>query len=763
VIAKRVPRTKGKSSPARLVRYMVAAEGGLDPKSWSRTADYILNSGTTHQGEKVGGVRVTNCGTDDPAAATLLIEATQAANTRSKKDKTYHLVFSFPPGEQPPIEVLHGIEDELCASIGLADHQRISAVHIDTDNLHVHVAINKVHPTGFQNIEPYYDKKRLMEACERLEQQYDLQRTNHGLNQENSNDRHRNARIRLAPEQRPGERATPFREYLRKSHDLAVSERPKAETLDGLRNLSGCHMVHTLQGATLLLSDDARAGMEQSGKELADGLRRAGDGDRGDAGARLTAPMIEIERQSGIETLTGYVARELAPALRTAQNWQAVHDTLAEHGLTIKLQGAGLVIGDDGVNLWTKASNCGRDLSIKALTDRLGPFEPSATQDKREPRKAWTPKPRQQHPSSAALFAQYQRERQAHQDARKKGLAQLREEGAAYRAQLGQWRKTQTMLLKAGGKGATRRIMAGTIRAQAEAAKAQHRKTQADKRKILIAGTTLPSWNDWLAQQSAAGNLDALAVLRSRDEREQKMRGDLLTAANAEKAKAIVMANLRPQVRKDGAMAYRTADNGLVVDRTTHVQAQRATAGAAFVALSLAAERFEGQALIVEGSAEFRQQVAQLSALHGLNVRFADPAMEQARQAAIAARPQSVERPAGPATNADPATNTVVSPTAGQESAVDRWIKQRNESREKISSIDYNRLWTSSDAGRAHYQGRRRMDDGSEVLLLKRGDEMLVKPAGPRVVAKASKWKIGRVVELDARGRFIDNNNTVEI
>jgi hypothetical protein len=755
VIAKRVPRTKGTSSPARLVRYMVAAEGGLDPRSWSRTADYILNSGTTHQGEKVGGVRVTNCGTDDPAAATVLIEATQAANTRSKADKTYHLVFSFPPGEQPPLEVLHAIEDELCASIGLADHQRISAVHIDTDHLHVHVAINKVHPTGFQNIEPYYDKQRLMEACESLEQQYDLQRTNHGLNQENSNDRQRHARIRLAPEQRPDERTTLFREYLRKSHDLAFGEKPKAETLNGLRNLSGCRMAHTLQGAALLLSDDARDGMEQPGKEPADGLRRAGNGDRGNAGARLTDAMIEIERQSGVETLTGYVARELAPVLMSAPNWQTVHDALAEHGLTIKPQGAGLVIGDAGVQLWTKASSCGRDLSMKALTDRLGPFEPSA-QSKHEPRKLWTPQPRQHHPSSAALFAQYQRERQAHQDKRKKGLVQLRQESVAYREQLSQWRKTQYLLLKAGGKGATRRIMASTIRTQADVAKAQQRKAQADKRKVLIAATTLPSWNDWLTQKATAGDLDALAILRSREEREQKMRGDLLTAANAEKAKAIVMASLRPQARKDGAMAYRTADNGLVVDRATHVQAQRATAGAAFIALSLAAERFEGQALIVEGSAEFRQQVAQFSALHGLNVRFADPAMEQTRQAAITARPQVADRPAAQPTNTPP------KPAVSQESAVDHWIKQRNEAREKISSIDYNRLWTSSDAGKATYQGRRRMDDGSEVLLLKRGDEMLVKPAGPRVVAKASKWKLGCVVELDARGRFIDNNNTVE-
>lgn len=92
-----------------------------------------------------------------------------------------------------------------------------------------------------------------------------------------------------------------------------------------------------------------------------------------------------------------------------------------------------------------------------------------------------------------------------------------------------------------------------------------------------------------------------------------------------------------------------------------------------------------------------------------------------------------------------------------------KWIEERNKKRDKISSIDYHRLWTPKDAGKATYQGRRRMEDGSEVLLLKRGDETLVKPSGPRVVAKASKLKIGQVVQLDARGRFVDGAKGVEL
>ncbi|WP_265567455.1 relaxase/mobilization nuclease domain-containing protein, partial [Serratia grimesii] len=157
-----------------------------------------------------------NCGTDDPADAAILIQATQAANTRSKAEKTYHLVYSFPPGEQPDLETLHTVEDELCEAIGLGDHQRVSAVHIDTDNLHVHVAINKVHPTGLQNIEPYYDQFRLMEACERLEVEHGLQRTFHGLE---AKQRNQNRDIELLPAKTPKQRDSLFRAHLRNAYD----------------------------------------------------------------------------------------------------------------------------------------------------------------------------------------------------------------------------------------------------------------------------------------------------------------------------------------------------------------------------------------------------------------------------------------------------------------------------------------------------------------------------------------------------------------
>ncbi|HBH9365732.1 TPA: relaxase/mobilization nuclease domain-containing protein [Escherichia coli] len=600
MIAHRINRERKASSPARLIKYMVAAKGGIDPTSWERTADYILDSanGTT-EGEKVASYRVTNCGTDDPADAAILIQATQAANTRSKAEKTYHFVYSFPPGEQPDLETLHAIEDELCAAIGLDEHQRVSAVHIDTDNLHVHVAINKVHPTGLQNIEPYYDQFRLMEACERLEVEHGLQRTFHGLE---AKQRHQNRDIELLPAKAPEQRDSLFREHLRNAYDLSIPKPPEAKTLNGLRKLS-----------------DTR--LQRQSADKAEPVR-------------IGAKVASVEAQSGIETLTGYAARELAPAMRQATSWQELHDAAAEHGLEVRQRGAGLVIGEPDSGIWAKASNVGRDLSMKALTDRLGPFQPSERQaEAKANRKRYEPRPRRpDNPTTVGLFNQYQRERQAAILARRQGLDQIKRESAAFNAQVKQWSQTERMLLKVAGKGPTKRLMYGTIKQQADASRQKNRQSADARRQALFKQTTMPTWADWLTQQAERGNAEALAVLRDREERTRRWNGELLTADRADKAKAVVLDKLKPKARKDGTMAYSTIDGGMVIDRKTHVQAQKATTGAALVALELASKRFEGQALIVEGTDEFRLEVAQLAGMHGLKVTFTDPAMERMRR-----------------------------------------------------------------------------------------------------------------------------------
>jgi len=145
--------------------------------SFSGLVQYLCN--TQNKQERVGKVRLSNCNSLDPIWAVQEILVTQAKNQRAKGDKTYHMLISFAPGENLSEQSLRDIEERVASSIGFKEHQRISVVHHDTDNLHIHVAINKIHPQTFNMIEPYRAYKTFAEVASSLEIELDLQITNH--------------------------------------------------------------------------------------------------------------------------------------------------------------------------------------------------------------------------------------------------------------------------------------------------------------------------------------------------------------------------------------------------------------------------------------------------------------------------------------------------------------------------------------------------------------------------------------------------------
>jgi hypothetical protein len=159
MIAKHVPmRSLGKSDFAGLANYITDAQS---------------------KDHRLGHVQATNCEAGSIQDAITEVLATQHTNTRAKGDKTYHLIVSFRAGEQPSADTLRAIEERICVGLGYGEHQRISAVHNDTDNLHIHIAINKIHPTRHTMHEPYYPHRALAELCTALERDYGLERDNH--------------------------------------------------------------------------------------------------------------------------------------------------------------------------------------------------------------------------------------------------------------------------------------------------------------------------------------------------------------------------------------------------------------------------------------------------------------------------------------------------------------------------------------------------------------------------------------------------------
>ena len=128
-------------------------------------------------------------------------------------------------------------------------------------------------------------------------------------------------------------------------------------------------------------------------------------------------------------------------------------------------------------------------------------------------------------------------------------------------------------------------------------------------------------------------------MLRWRERRQRTAAQALLTAENADEARQVVFAHLKPYARRNGALVYRVRDGGVVSDEARCIRVEEVSVLAAFLALTLAAERFAGQALVVEGTDEFKLQLAAMAATQRPGVRFADPALEAERERLAAEAP----------------------------------------------------------------------------------------------------------------------------
>ena len=154
---------------------MISKKVGMKTPERSRfgkLVSYLIND----QGKqtRVGEVTITNCVSTELPLALREIAATQQLNTRAQSDRTYHLLISFRAGEHPDADTLKAIEERFCAELGYAGHQRISVVHRDTDNLHVHVAINKIHPEHLTIQDPKADYRTRSKLCAVLENELGL-------------------------------------------------------------------------------------------------------------------------------------------------------------------------------------------------------------------------------------------------------------------------------------------------------------------------------------------------------------------------------------------------------------------------------------------------------------------------------------------------------------------------------------------------------------------------------------------------------------
>ena len=131
----------------------------------------ILNY-TTQQQDKRSNVEkciaVRTHGVLDISTATMEMNAVAAKNTRCKAP-AFHFILTWPEHEYPDPVAIFDAAQHAIKTLKLAEHQYVLAVHVDTDNIHCHVAVNRVHPKTFKSRNIEWAKKTLHLAARQSE------------------------------------------------------------------------------------------------------------------------------------------------------------------------------------------------------------------------------------------------------------------------------------------------------------------------------------------------------------------------------------------------------------------------------------------------------------------------------------------------------------------------------------------------------------------------------------------------------------------
>ena len=143
--------------------------GRRDKKSsFKDLANYCLGI-TGHSRGAVLHIGMKNLNSP-PEKAYLEMEGLSYENVRCK-NPAFHFILSWRAEESPTNEQVDEAVNIALCELDLEDCQALWALQSDTENLHVHVAVNRVSPTTFRAIKPAggWTKKALERAARKIE------------------------------------------------------------------------------------------------------------------------------------------------------------------------------------------------------------------------------------------------------------------------------------------------------------------------------------------------------------------------------------------------------------------------------------------------------------------------------------------------------------------------------------------------------------------------------------------------------------------
>lgn len=174
MIVKQVPnRHDGKPDFGELARYIT---GGIDADEHARAVrerpgfgpltEYVAQAqGLTGQ-DKCVAVSLHRIRSVATAAAQFHSVAMRNPNV---ENPVVHLIVSWPEHERPSYDAIFAAGRDVLKALNLHVHQSLMAIHNDTDNLHCHIEVSRVHPDTYKSQHLPWMHRTLHRAAREIE------------------------------------------------------------------------------------------------------------------------------------------------------------------------------------------------------------------------------------------------------------------------------------------------------------------------------------------------------------------------------------------------------------------------------------------------------------------------------------------------------------------------------------------------------------------------------------------------------------------
>jgi len=511
---------------------------------------------------------------------------------RFQGNPVYHVAITWQEGEHPTSRQAEHACKHVMNALGYGEHQAAWAIHRDTDNDHVHLVINRVHPEKFIAVQPPFKKDYfILDRCMReLELEFGYARANGPY-------------ITLDTDQGPTivrmSRAERRMRGLLKEEGPRISERARRAE----KNLGGAASFQ----------EWAAGGPAKAIKAVID---------------TSGATWERVHQQAARYGLT----------IQPKGSGMIVATTM-----------------DDGRTLAAKASQMGRWASKAALEKRLGPFQPPqgplpaagfTYQKALDADKAYangqgvrrgvesderTARRQERAAARKALAARFKAEQDAARRDRPAQRAALTQQHRAQRQELTVQMRQERKALReqARQQGQPLAVVQSLWALRAAQEREALQKRQAAERKALSA--KLPRqevWRTWLEREAAQGDEAAQAALRGIRYREQRQKNKAVDGIEGEELdplRKLTLAGLQAQIdQKRQLVLYRGTDGReKFTDTGPRIVMHDKSGESLEAALRMAAQKFGGK-VDITGSAEFRERAARQAVRLGIEVTDAD-------------------------------------------------------------------------------------------------------------------------------------------